>query len=121
MPEMKLVNFIRIIRLITVFEAGVDKQQVMQRTGHSTTAGVRSYKRIGEKFRCVGSDVLNSAKMVKTEEAPNTDSSECKPKCSIVDENQFPVCELQCSNGGNKFPVVNLSGATKFTINFKLN
>ena len=76
----------------------------MQRTGHSTTAGMRSYKRIGEKLRCVTSDVLNSAKKVKTEKAPNTDSSECEPKCSSVDENQFPVCEPQCSNGGNKFP-----------------
>ena len=59
----------------------------MQHTGHSTTAGVRSYKRIGEKLRCVTSDVLNSEKNVKTEEAPNTDSSECTPKCSSVDEN----------------------------------
>ena len=93
----------------------------MQRTGHSTTAGVRSYKRIGEKLRCGTSDVLNSAKKVKTEKAPNTGSSQCEPKCSGVGENQFPVCEPQCSSGENKFPVVNLSGATNFTINFNLS
>ena len=51
----------------------------------------------------------------KTEKAPNTDSSECEPKCSSVGENQFPVREPQCSNGGNKFSVVNLSGTTNFT------
>ena len=32
---------------------------------------MRSYKRIGEKLRCVTSGVLNSARKVKTEKAPN--------------------------------------------------
>ena len=45
-----------------LFEAGVNEQLIMQRTRHSTTAGMRSYKRIGEKLRWVTSDVLNSAK-----------------------------------------------------------
>ena len=62
---------------------------------------------------------LTVQKKVKTEEAPNTDSSECESKCSSVDENQFPVCEPQCSNGGNKFPVVNLSGCHKLHNQFQ--
>ena len=42
-----------------LFEAGVDEQLIMQRTGHSSTCGVRSYKRVGEKLRTVTSTVLN--------------------------------------------------------------
>ena len=80
-------HFLHATAATRLFEAGVDEQLIMQHTGHSTTAAVRSYKRIGEKLRCVTSDVLNSEKKVKTEEAPNTDSSECTPKCSSVDEN----------------------------------
>ena len=42
-----------------LFEAGVDEQLIMQRTGHSNTA-VMSYKRIGEKLQPLTSDVLNN-------------------------------------------------------------
>ena len=42
-----------------LFEAGVDEQLIMQRTGHSSTA-VRPYKRIGEKLQPLTSDVLNN-------------------------------------------------------------
>ena len=48
-----------------LFEAGVDEQLIMLRTGHSTTSGVRSYKRVGEKLKYVTSDVLNSTKKFK--------------------------------------------------------
>ena len=46
------------------FEAKVDKQLIMQQTGHTSTA-VRSYKRVGEKLRAVTSDVLNGRADVK--------------------------------------------------------
>ena len=42
-----------------LFEAGVDEQLIMMRTGHSSVTGVRSYKRVGEKLRAVTSNVLN--------------------------------------------------------------
>ena len=44
-----------------LFEAGVDEQVIMLRTGHSTSSGVRSYKRVGEKLKGITSDVLNKA------------------------------------------------------------
>ena len=47
-----------------LFEAKVDEQLIMQRTGHTSTA-VRSYKRVGEKLRAVTSDVLNGKADVK--------------------------------------------------------
>ena len=39
------------------------------------------------------SDVLNSARKVKTGKALNTDSSKCKPKCSSEGVHNFPVCD----------------------------
>ena len=45
-----------------LFEAGVDEQLIMQRTGHSTTAGICSYKQVGEKLHSITSDVLNCNK-----------------------------------------------------------
>ena len=92
-----------------LFEAGVDEQLIMQRTGHSTTAGVRSYERVGEKLRSVTSDVLNcSTKKMKTEtKLEKTETKiETKPEPASCAE--------------NKFPVLNLGGATNFTINFNL-
>ena len=47
-----------------LFEAGTDEQLIMQRTGHSTTAGVRSYKSVGEKLRATTSDALNGSKRI---------------------------------------------------------
>ena len=42
-----------------LYQAGVDEQLVMERTGHRSVEGVRSYKRTGEKQRKVLSDILN--------------------------------------------------------------
>ena len=98
-----------------LFEAGVDEQLIMQRTGHSTTAGVRSHKRIGEKIRSVTSDVLNCNKKVKTEESVlDLDS---KHDQVITRDNSKPIVpESKFSN----LPVLNLGGATNFTINFNI-
>lgn len=46
-----------------LFEAGIDEQLIMQRTGHSSNTGVRSYKRVGEKLRQITSDVLNKGEL----------------------------------------------------------
>ena len=96
-----------------LFEAGIDEQLIMQRTGHSTTAGVRSYKRVGEKLRSITSDMLNCAKKVKSEDGnQNVKSEECP--ASVKNTPNTGSCE-------NRFPVLNLGGATHFTINFNMN
>ena len=48
-----------------LFEAGVDEQLIMLCTGHSTTSGVRSYKRVSEQLKDVTSDVLNGVQTAK--------------------------------------------------------
>ena len=42
-----------------MFDAGVDEQLIMYRTGHSSSEGVRSYKRVTENLKEMTSDVLN--------------------------------------------------------------
>ena len=41
------------------FNSGVDGQAIMSVTGHSSTDGVRAYKRMSEKLKELTSDVLN--------------------------------------------------------------
>ena len=72
-----------------LFEAGVDEQLIMQRTGHLTTAGVRSYKRVGENLRSITSDVLNCAKKVKSE-----DNEECPVPVKTTSVNLVSLCSI---------------------------
>ena len=54
-----------------MFDAGVDEQLIMSRTGHSSSNGVRSYKRITENLKEMTSNVLNGQqeKKIKLEES----------------------------------------------------
>ena len=79
-----------------LFEAKVDKQLIMQRTGHTSTA-VRSYKCVGEKLRAVTSDVLNGRADVKV-------------KMDQTKQQEKPVNE-------NVPPGINVVGASNCTIN----
>ena len=45
-----------------LYHSGVDEQLVMERTGHKSTDGVRSYKRTSESQREALSDILNRKK-----------------------------------------------------------
>ena len=45
-----------------LFNAQADEQLIMSRTGHSSTDGVRAYKRASNKLKKVTSDVLNWSK-----------------------------------------------------------
>ena len=47
-----------------LFEANVDEQLIMQRTGHMSNA-VREYKRVGQQLREETSDVLNASSSIK--------------------------------------------------------
>ena len=48
-----------------LYRSGVDEQLVMERTGHRSIEGVRSYKRTSETQREVLSDILNMTKHPK--------------------------------------------------------
>jgi len=62
-----------------LFEAGVDEQLIILRTGHSTTSGVRSHKSVGEKQKSITSDMLNGSKTFKQD----TDYQEHCKHCTL--------------------------------------
>ena len=57
-----------------LYRAGVDEQLVMERTGHWSVEGVRSYKRTSDTQRETLSDILNSRKVARV--ADNTLSTQ---------------------------------------------
>ena len=77
-----------------LFEAKVDEQLIMQRTGHASSA-MRAYKRVGEKLRAVTSDVLNGCVNIndETEEGDEVEGEKrgkpvkekLQPGVSIID------------------------------------
>ena len=101
-----------------LFEAGVDEQLIMQRTGHSTCSGVRSYKRVGEKLRAVTSDVLNCATAQETKKIKLNEY----PRETVSEGMAVAVTDPVSTHVGRKEeaaqPVLHLGGASNFTINF---
>ena len=91
----------------------------MLRTGHSTTSGVRSYKRVGEKLKSVTFDVLNGTKKFKQD-------SEYLEGVKQVGEHVEGVENGDRSPGAAqpddklKLPMLSFAGATNFTVNLNL-
>ena len=114
-----------------LFDAGVDEQLIMSRTGHSSTGGVRSYKRVTERLQEMTSSVLNSgaggvAKKRKNEETSGSGellmkAKECAPTFTNTGTKNLSN-ELICSTTKeNSQPNISFSGATNFTVNFNFN
>ena len=78
-----------------LFEAGVDEQLIMQRTGHTSVEGVRSYKRVGERMRMITSDVLNVKRKKlengKDDRKDDGKENKCMPKLDFAGASQFTV------------------------------
>jgi len=96
-----------------MFEARVDEQLIMQRTGHATTADVWCYKRVGEKLKTLTSDALNGAKLPKLDMEPASPkklpvSTESGTKAVAVEKEKEDLPHL---------PSLTFSGASNFTVN----
>ena len=99
-----------------LFEADVDEQLIMLRTGHSRTSGVRSYRRVGEKLKSVPSDVLNGTKKLKQ----NSEYLESVKQVGEV----WKVLRMVIGSQGQlsdklKLSMLSFAGATNFTVNLK--
>ncbi len=84
---------------------GIDEQLIMFRTGHSSTGGVRTYKRTSEKLKELTSDALNG--ITVSSDAPVSKKVKVNPMA--VDENIAPADYKQ--------PVFQISGGSNITIN----
>ena len=87
-----------------MFDASIDEQLIMHRTGHSSSVGVRSYKRITDSLKEKTSDVLNAR-------APPTKKEKLD---SEVPSPPF----LEKENKPMGSPSTNFAGAANFTVNF---
>ena len=98
-----------------MFDAGLDEQLIMSRTGHSSTGGVRSYKRVTEQLREKTSKILNAGPQMTsvetTQEMKPSTKSETSDQChNVQKENTDPA--------KSKVPGISFAGATNFTVNF---
>lgn len=78
-----------------LFHAGVDEQLIMERTGHRSTDGVRSYKRTSIEQQQVLSDIVNlGVKRQKTE----VSCVESSATASTQETTRPQVILLNCNN-----------------------
>ena len=68
-----------------LYDAQVDEATIMDRTGHRSTSGVRTYKRESDKLNELSSNVLNQGKRVKVDTSFDTQKK----------KNLFPVWAQQ--------------------------
>ena len=61
MSGYKTNHSLRVTTATRLFQAGVEEQLIMSRTGHQSLDGVRTYKRVSEEQCQQVSSVLNSA------------------------------------------------------------
>ena len=101
-----------------LFEAGIDEQLIMLRTGHSTTSGVRSYKRVGEKLKSTTSDVLNGHKKFKQDSDYLEGVKQDADYVDVENGGSFSGAAQPVDN--MKLPMLSFAGATNFTVNFNL-
>ena len=94
-----------------LFDAEVDEQLIMTRTGHSSTDGVRAYKRTSDKLRQLTSDVFNSGKQNVTPAI-----TEAKPE--PAPEPKRPRHE---EKENAMVPTFQITGGTNITININSN
>ena len=96
-----------------LFTSGVDEQAIMSVTGHSSTDGVRAYKRMSEKLREVTSDVLNQggepAPVVKKQKVEEGKENSDIPFSSDRDKDKASKSSID--------PVFQISGGSHITIN----
>ena len=74
---------LRVSLTTRLFDAEVDKQLILNRTGHSSTDGVCAYKRTSTKLKEITSAVLNQKAVSSKAEKKHSDTQldpDCPPE-----------------------------------------
>lgn len=119
----KTNHSLRVTTATRLFKEGVDEQLIMERTGHRSTDGVRSYKRSCMEQQETVSHILNREKMSHVNLVPpaaftSTSISTSTPIStpSSGKENQPP----QPSEKVDSLSSLTLTGCTGITINYNI-
>ena len=101
-----------------LFDAEVDEQLIMSRTGHSSTDGVRGYKRASTKLKKLTSDVLNNVKKNATTDQ-KVDTTE-KPEFEH-DSPEPPQPKRACKENMKMVPSFHITGGSTSLLTLTLN
>ena len=100
-----------------LFDAGVDEQLIMAHTGHCSSAGVRSYKRISKQLCEKTSEIFNVESCNTTVPANPIENVSNVVHCD--QENELPsMKKAKLSSETVKIPGMNFANASHFTLNF---
>ena len=117
-----------------LFEAGVDEQLIIMRTGHSSVTRVRSYKRVGENLRATTSNVLNRSK--SSPKRPRIEDKENEYAADLDANKQVQVYPTVSTlskavvnsstisktlNTTARMPMINFGNSSLFTVNFNFS
>ena len=101
----KTNHSLRVTTATRLYQAGVDEQLIMERTGHRSLDGVRCYKRTSEEQRVALSDIVNLT-------APKTK----KQKVSSSHESQAAACSQLSQQMGSAPAQISLQHCSNITL-----
>ena len=128
----KTNHSLHVITATRLFQSGVDEQLIMDRTGHRSLDGVRTYKRISDKQKESVSRILNAATNGESCELPpkkkprTSEPSAIQPATVAVSEasshsevsvNNVFVPVTPSTSSSSCVPALHFSGCSSFTIN----
>lgn len=111
---------LRVTAATRLFQKGVDEQLIMARTGHRSTDGIRTYKRVSADQQKALSDILNNPTNEGPEDSPSTAPKKPQESTASDKENSLSTPTVTApSLPLSAVPVMNFSGCTgNVTINF---
>ena len=96
-PGYRTNHSLRATAATRLYNAGVEEQQVMERTGHRSLDGVRTYKRTSMQQKEALSDILNCQGKKTTQSCPMSEVA-VPPSCFPGTTCKFIFARLQCSD-----------------------
>ena len=102
-----------------MFEGGVDEQLIMSRTGHSSREGVRAYKRTTTKLSEVTSNILNGEYHNGSKREASVSSSDLGTLSKKIVTQPVVQEAMDSSKENFSSPVLQISGGSNITINFR--
>ena len=82
----KTNHSLRVTTATRLFQAGIDEQLIMERTGHHSTDGIRTYKRSSVQQQEELSDILSLSKKPRVESSLAVSSQALVPVADVVQE-----------------------------------
>ena len=122
----KTNHSLRVTTATRLYASGVDEQLVMERTGHRSLDGVRTYKRTSNEQQVAISDVLNRVKRSRVESPPNTQTISTPtmpgPLAVPPQATQAPVTQFAQTSTIATIPGhFHFNSCSSVTINFNCN